>query len=134
MGSHVTNGEIVKHARMTESYVFAKTFEGERGGDKVMELTLDPKPNAAVVWGRIVVTVRVADGNPTQVRYFDEAKSLAQTWTYSDVRRLGGRDVPATIKIVPASKPAESTEVRYRSVEFNPNLSDDTFSQRNLQK
>jgi outer membrane lipoprotein-sorting protein len=134
MGSHVTNSEIVKRTRMSASYTYAKTFEGERGGDKVLEITLDPKPDAAVVWGKVIVTVRQIDKSPTQIKYFDEAKTLAQTWTYTDVKRLGGHDVPTTIKVVPASKPSESTEVRYKSIEFNPTMSDDLFSQRSLQK
>jgi outer membrane lipoprotein-sorting protein len=134
MGSHVTNNDIVKHSRMTEVYGYTTTFEGDRGGEAVMDITLDPKPNAAVVWGRVVVTVRLRDKNPIQTKYFDESKALAQTWTYSDVRRLGGRDVPGTIKIVPANKPTESTEIRYSSIEYNPPLSDDIFSLRNLQR
>jgi len=134
MGSHVTNGDLVKHARMSESYTYKKSFEGDRNGEKVLEITLDPKPNAAVVWGKVVLTVRSSDQNPTVIKYYDESKSLAQTWTYSDVKKLGGRDLPTSIKVVPAGKQSESTEIRYKSIEFNPTLNDDLFSQRSLTK
>jgi len=134
MGSHVTNGDIVKHARMSQSYTYVKSFEGDRDGQSVMELTLDPKPNAAVVWGKVVVVVRRSDKNPILIRYYDESKALAQTWTFSDTRKLGGRDVPTTIKVLPANKPGEFTELRYKSMEQNIALDDALFSQRSLQK
>jgi outer membrane lipoprotein-sorting protein len=134
MGSHLTNGELVKQVRMTEGYTYVKTFEGDRGGESVIELTLDPKPNAAVVWGRLIVTVRNSDKNPMQIKYFDEARNLAQTLTFSNVRRLGGRDLPSVLTIVPSDKPTESTEVRYGSIEFNLPMNDELFSLRTLQK
>ncbi|WP_394834221.1 outer membrane lipoprotein-sorting protein [Pendulispora rubella] len=134
MGSHVTNGDIVKRNRMSQSYTYAKSFEGDREGQNVIELTLDPKPNAPVVWGKVVVIVRRSDRNPLQIRYYDEGKALAQTWSFSDIRKLGGRDVPTTIKVVPASKPREYTELHYTSMELNIALDDTLFSQRSLQK
>lgn len=134
MGSHVTNGDIVRRTRMSQSYTYSKTFEGDREGQSVVELTLDPKHDAAVVWGRVVVVVRRSDRNPVRIQYFDEAKALAQTWTYSDVRPLGGREVPTTVRVVPAAKPAELTELRYKSMESNVAVDDSLFSQRSLKK
>ena len=134
MGSHVTNSEIVKHTRMSENYTYTKTFDGDRNGEKQMDLSLDPKPNAPVVWGKVIVTVRTSDQNPVVIKYFDEGKALSQTWTFTEVKKLGGRNLPTTVKVVPAGKPTESTEIRYQSIQFNPTLDEDLFSQRALSK
>jgi len=134
MGSHVTNGDLVKHTRMSQSYKYTKTFEGERGGESVIELTLEPKPNAAVVWGKVVVVVRRGDKNPVEIQYYDESKSLAQTWAFSDTKKLATREVPTTIRVTPAKKQRESTEIRYKALELDVPLDDDLFSNRSLQK
>nr|ALD83695.1 hypothetical protein [Sorangium cellulosum] len=134
MGSHVTNGDLVKQSRMSADYDHKKTFEGARDGTNVIELSLTPKPNAAVVWGKIVVTVRAEDMMPRTIVYYDEDGKLSQTTTFADYKTMGGRLVPSVMRVVPASKPKELTEIRYHSLEFNLPLNDDFFSQRNLQK
>jgi outer membrane lipoprotein-sorting protein len=134
MGSHFTNDDLVKESRMAEDYTFEVTFEGDRDGQRVTEITCLPKPEAAVVWGRVVVLVRAADLMPLEVRFFDEDLRLARTITYGDVRRLGGRELPVELTVVPADKPAESTVVRYDDIAFDVSLDPDTFSLRTLQR
>ena len=72
MGSHFTNDDLVKESRMADDYDTDITFEGVRDGTQIWEMTSKPKPNAAVVWGKLVVTVRKADSIPLQLLYFDE--------------------------------------------------------------
>jgi hypothetical protein len=134
MGSHFTNDDLVKESRMADDYTFEVTFEGERDGRQVTEITCIPKPEAAVVWGKVAVLVRAADLMPLEVRFLDEDLRLARTITYADVRRLGGRELPTTLTVVPADKPAESTVVHYEDIAFDVPLDPDTFSLRTLQR
>lgn len=134
MGSHFTNDDLVKESRMAEDYSFQKTFEGTRDGQALIELTLTPRPEAAVVWGRVVVTVRASDLVPLRILYYDEDLALARTTTFSDPRPLGGRTLPAVLRIVPADRPAESTEITYEQLEFDLPLPDSHFSLQNLEK
>jgi hypothetical protein len=41
---------------------------------------------------------------------------------------MGGRLVPATMTVVPADKPDESTVIRYAGLRFDVRLPADTFS------
>ena len=134
MGSHFTNDDLVKESRMADDYTYVISFEGERGGRQVVELTLTPKPEAAIVWGKVVVTVDRARYLPVETRYFDEDQRLARTLTFSGVASLGGRDLPAVLTAVPADKPGESTVIRYQKLEFNVPLADEFFSLRTLQR
>jgi len=134
MGSHFTNDDLVKDSRMAEDYDFEITFEGERDGRGVIEVTCHPKPEAAVEWGKVVVLVRAADLLPLAVTYHDEDMRLARTMTYADVRRLGGRDLPTVMTVVPADAPAESTRVVWEAIEFDLALAGDTFSLRALER
>lgn len=132
MGSHFTNDDLVKESRLVDDYDIDIAFEGDRDGVKVWEFNLMPKPEAAVVWGRITYQVRQADLMPTWVRYYDEDGTLVRTMTFSDFQRMGGRLVPAKMLIVPEDKPDESTALIYHDLEFDVGLKPDFFSLRNL--
>jgi outer membrane lipoprotein-sorting protein len=134
MGSHFTNDDLVKESRMAEDYEYEITFRGERDGRRVIEITLVPRENAAVVWGKLVALVREEDWIPLRLDFYDEDLALARTMTYEDVRELGGRRLPARLRVVPADEPGEYTEVVYESLEFDVELADDFFSLRNLRR
>ena len=134
MGSHFTNDDLVKESRMVDDYTFKITFEGERKGRTVIEITCIPMPDAAVVWGKVVVTVEKAGYLPVDVLYFDEDMVLARTMIFDDVGPLGGRSRPRKTTIIPTDKPHESTMILYHEVDFDINLKDNMFSLRTLQK
>jgi outer membrane lipoprotein-sorting protein len=134
MGSHFTNDDLVKESRMTEDYTFEVTHQGEREGREIVEVTCLPKPDAPVVWGKVIVTVRTKDYLPLTSRYYDEDMKLARTMTFSDIGPLGGRTLPKRMTVIPADKPDEKTEVTYTEITFDPVLPAETFSLRYLLK
>ena len=134
MGSHFTNDDLVKESRMADDYDHEVTFRGDREGVRVIGLTLMPKPLAAVVWGKVVVTVMEKDFMPVGVDYFDEDMIMTRTMAYSDPKRLGGRTLPVRMRIAPTDKPGEYTEILYHEIKFDLDLSEDIFTLRNLQK
>jgi len=134
MGSHFTNDDLVQESRLVEDYDIEVTFNGERDGVSVWELTLTPKPEAAVVWGRVEYTVRQADTVPTSVYYYDEDGELARSMQFSEYQDFGGRVMPALMDMRPADKPDERTTLRYDQLEFGVDLDDSFFSLRTLQR
>jgi hypothetical protein len=132
MGSHFTNDDLVKESRIVDDYDIEITFEGPRDGAPVWEFALTPRPEAAVVWGRIEWQVRKNDLMPTWVRYFDEDGGLQRTMTFSDYKVMGGRLVPARMRVVPTDKPSESTTMIHHQIAFDVPLAADFFSLRNL--
>ena len=134
MGSHFTNDDLVKESRMADDYTFEITFVGEDEGEEVVEVTCHPKPEAAVVWGKVLVRARLKDYLPLFVKYFDEDLRLARTMTFSQVSELGGRMLPAVVTMVPEEKPEESTVIHYEKMGFDIGLDDDFFSLRTLQR
>lgn len=134
MGSHFTNDDLVKESRMAEDYTFEITFIGEDQGEEVVEVTCHPKPEAAVVWGKVLVRARLKGYLPLFIKYFDEDLRLARTMTFFRVSELGGRLLPALVTMVPEDKPEESTIINYEKMEFDIGLDDDFFSLRTLQR
>ncbi len=132
MGSHFTNDDLVKESRLIEDYDIVIAFEGPRDGVDVWEFSLTPRPEAAVVWGRILYQVRKSDEMPIWVEYYDEQGTRVRTMTFEDYRQMGGRLVPAVMHVVPEDKPDERTTVRYEDLEFDIGLDESFFSLRNL--
>ncbi len=133
MGSHFTNDDLVKESRLLDDYLATITFDGERNGRNEIDFSLLPKPTAAVVWGKIEMTV--ADGLiPVTETYYDEDMKVARSMTFRDVKLFGGRRLPALLRMTPAGKPGEYTEIFYESLAFGLGLDDSFFSINSLRK
>ena len=134
MGSHFTNDDLVKESIMSRDYVITLSYEGERNGSSVYEFTLIPKPDAAVVWGKLELEVRQDDLMPTWHRYYDEDGTLIRELTFSEYTLMGGRRVPTRLVMQPYDKPGEQTVIIYDNLVFDVPIQADTFSLRNLER
>lgn len=135
MGSHFTNDDLVKQSRLSVDYGIALSYEGpDPEGTAVWDFTLTPRPDAAVVWGRIVYRVRQGDLMPLWANFHDEDGTLARTMEFSEFRELDGRLLPSVMHVRPADKPDEYTLIRYEELDFDIEISESFFSLRNLQR
>ena len=129
MGSHFSNDDLVKSNRLADEF----TYEKESLVDGVYTIVCTAKPDAAVVWGKVVVKVR-ADKIPVEVGYYDEEGELARKMTFSDVRDFDGRKVPATMVLTPADRPEEFTRITTTDLDFDVKFDDRTFSLQSLKE
>jgi hypothetical protein len=134
MGSHFTNDDLVKESRMRLDYDAKVSFRGERDGHEVIELTLTPKPDAAVVWVQVVTVIDAATLNPVKIVYFDEDREIARTAEFGNVGPLGGRTIPRTMTMVPADHPDEFTRIQYEKLDFDVDLDESFFSVSRLER
>lgn len=130
MGSDLTNDDLVRSSSIIDDYTHR--IVREEGDAWVLELL--PKPESAVVWGKILYWVRKADSVPLKEEFYDERGGLVRTMTFSEVRSLGGRTVPTRWEIRPADKPGNSTTFVIRSAVYDRPIDPEIFTQRNLQK
>lgn len=134
MGSHFTNDDLVKESRMRLDYDAKVSFRGEREDREIIELTLTPEPDAAVVWGRVVTVVDAETLNPVKIIYYDEDLEVARTATFGNVGELGGRSIPRTMTMVPADHPDEFTRIEYEKLDFDVDLDEAFFSVSRLER
>jgi len=134
MGSHLTNDDLVKEARLEDDYDAMISFEGERDGLNIIEFTLIPKRDAAVVWGKLTLIILADTHTPLVEYYYDEDMLLTRTISFTDIKNLGGRERPSVLRVIPADKPNEYTEFVYEQLEFGLELKDSVFSQSSLKK
>lgn len=130
MGSHITNDDLVKASHVDEDYTFRLL---EEGADHWLIECL-PKPDAAVVWGKIVYRLRKQPRVPEQVDYYDEEQLKVRELRFADVRRINDRTVPLRLTVVPLDKPGEMTVLHYRDLAFGVPLDQGYFNLRSLQK
>jgi len=133
MGSHFTNDDLVRESSFEDDYESAITFSGARDGMEIYEVTSTPRPDAPVVWGKVVNIIAKKTLLPVKAVYFDEDGVVARTLTFDDVRRFGAREVPSRLVLVPTDKPEESTEIVYEALELNVPVPEGTFSLQALQ-
>ena len=129
MGSHFSNDDLVKSNRLADEF----TYVNEGLVDGVYTIVCTAKPDAPVVWGKVVVKVR-EDKIPVEVAYYDEDGTLARTMTFSDVRDFDGRMVPATMTLIPADKPEEFTRVTTVEADFDVEIDDRVFTLQALKE
>lgn len=133
MGSDFTNDDLVKQSSAIDDYVQKVLGQEAVDGELLWKVEALPKPDAAVVWGRIVYWVR-RDFLPVKQEYFSDRGELARVMTFGEIRAVGGRTLPTRWEMKPLGKPGNSTTISVKDARYNVPIDDDTFSQRNLQK
>jgi outer membrane lipoprotein-sorting protein len=133
LGAHFNNDDLVKGSRVAKEYQLRITYTGSRDGEEVVEITCLPKLRAAVVWGKIIVTVRQSDYLPISLRYFDDEGRLVRTMRFSHLKSFEGRSLPSRVTMTVADKPGESTIMTYHDISFRHPIPDRIFSPQNLQ-
>ncbi len=132
-GSDYTYDDMVREETLAEDY--AITIIGSEKVDNIdcWKLQLVPKPNAPVVWGKILYWVRKEDDLPSLVEYFDEKGKLMRTMEMGDFKTIGGRKIPTTWTMYNSDK-THSTEIRMDEAAFDIKISEKIFSLKELEK
>jgi hypothetical protein len=60
--------------------------------------------------------------------------AIARTLTFSDIKLLAGMPRPTVLRVVPADKPEEYTQLTYSELELGLEISDSFFSLARLKR
>jgi len=132
MGSHFTNDDLVKGSRLADDYT-GRITERPAGGSGHWTIELTPKPDAPVVWGKVVVVIDAGE-IPKEFTYFDEKGALVRTMSFSDIAVFDGRKVPRVMELVPGDKPGEYTKLVYDDLDFDAPIPEGTFTPQALKR
>lgn len=128
IGTDFTNDDLVKEASITEDY-FHRIIRSEAVAERdcyLVEMT--PRPESAVVWGRVLLWIDKKDYLMMKAEYYDEDGELVNSMICSEVRLMGGRLLPARMEMVPAEKKGNKTVLLYRDIVFDKPIDDAFFS------
>lgn len=132
MGSDFTNDDLVKQSSIVNDYTHKIVGEETLENRPCYIIELIPKPDAAVVWGKVKLWISKADYLEMKAEYYDEDMQLVNTMLGKDVKKMGGRLLPSTLEVIPADEPGNKTVVQQLNIDFNANLSQDFFSIQHL--
>jgi outer membrane lipoprotein-sorting protein len=130
MGSHFTNDDLVKETDLRRHYDCA----GAQDLGEHYVVTLTPRPDAPVVWGKLLMKIRKEGPIPVWSRYYDERGELKRTLRFERVRTFGPRRIPTRLVLQPADAPSERTVVTYRKIRFDVPLAERTFTLQGLKE
>lgn len=134
MGSDFTNDDLVKESSLLDDYSHRVLDTTQVDGAATLQIEATPKPDAAVVWGRIVHWVRRADTMPLKQEFFSERGERVRVLAFSEVRKVGSRLMPTRWEMRPDAKPGNSTTIVLKDAVFDRPIDDEVFTQRNLQR
>lgn len=128
MGTDFTNDDLVKESSVVNDY--DHSFQGDTviAGRSCFKIQMLPKPEAAVVWGRLLVCIDKKDFLELYTRFYDEEGNLVNTMQASEVMTMDGRLIPTRFEMIPADKPGQKTVMIYKAVQYNRPLNDGFFT------
>lgn len=132
MGSDFTNDDLVRQSSMVTDYTHTLVGEEEIAGYLCYKIEFTPKEEAGVVWGKILAWISKEGYLQLRVDYFDEDMILIKSMIGSQIKLMGGRIIPTHWEMIPNDTPNQKTVMDYQSLEFNIDLDESFFSQKNM--
>ena len=134
MGSDFTNDDIVRSESLVVDYTHQIIDEMEQEGARFWIIEGIPKPDAPVVWGKIMFKIQQNNFVPNRADFFDEEDTVVKYYQTTDIENVEGVDVATCFTMYDKSRPGYSTTLTYRDITFSPNLENNLFSVRNLRR
>jgi outer membrane lipoprotein-sorting protein len=131
MGSDFSNNDLSKTDSMVEDYTHTITDTRSKNGIRIYEVTSVPHEEAAVVWGKLELTVR-EDGVLLREAFFDEDDLLVKEMTTQEISSMGGRLFPRVWIMRKAGETEKFTKLTYKELGFDVNLPKNLFALSSL--
>jgi len=134
MGSDFTNDDLVKQSSIVKDYTHKLLGSGTIQDKECYKLELIPKPDAPVVWGKIIVWITKKGYHILKGEYYDEDEFLVHTENGYNIKHMGNRDIVTKMEIIPEDKKGQKTILEFDNMEFDIDISEDFFTQQNMKR
>ena len=131
MGSDFSNKDIARADDIVDQYDHSILSSDEIDGITTFEIESIPHEDAAVVWGREVLSIR-DDHVVTTHKFYDQDGELVKTLTSLEIGEMGGRVIAKRQRMSKVETPDEWTEIEVVSVDYEVELKDSLFTLSNL--
>lgn len=134
MGTDFTNDDLVRADSYVNDYTQTVSGDSTIEGRDCYKLLLLPKPEAGVVWGKVVVFVDKKDYLELRLEFYDEDGNLVNEMDGSKIKELGGRMLPSLLVMTPVEKRGFKTVLTYLDMNFDKPEPESFFTLQNIQK
>ena len=132
MGSDFTNNDLVKANSIVDDYTHSILATESFGGYDCYKVQLTPKPEAAVVWDKIIVWIAKDKYFMLKAEYYNEEGELVNREIQSDIRHFDDRDLPSRLVMTPVGEKGKQTIFEFQQLDFHVSLKPEFFSQQNM--
>jgi outer membrane lipoprotein-sorting protein len=132
MGSDFTNDDLVRASSIVKDYTHTVLGRELYDGVECYKIQLIPKPEAGVVWAKVLVWISSGDFLELKTEYYDEDGRLVKSFLGSKVKRFGDRRLPSHWEMIPYNSPGDKTILDYNELAFNIRITADFFSLQNM--
>ena len=134
MGSDFTNDDLVKESSVIKDYTHRLIGEEKIDGMDCYKIQLTPKPDAGVVWGKIIAWIAKDTYLEPKVEYYDEDSFMVKQFIGSNLQKMDGRNIFTHWEMIPEDKPGNKTIMDYNKIQFNIDTKESFYSEQNMKR
>lgn len=134
MGSDFANDDLVKESSIVNDYIHRILTEENIDGNIAYKIELIPRPEAAVIWGRLIFWIRKKDFLPLREEYYSEKGKLIKILEYSAIKKMSDREIPTVWKMTSVTKEGCQTIIEVIDAVYNQPVSEEIFTLGNLKR
>jgi outer membrane lipoprotein-sorting protein len=134
MGSDFTNDDLVRASSIVKDYTHELIGEEKINGYECYKIKLIPKPEAGVVWGKIISWISKDKYLQVKTDYYDEEDELIKSFLGTEEQKMDGRDIFAHWEMIPYNEPGNKTILDYKEIKFNIKIEESYFSEQNMKR
>lgn len=132
MGTDFSNDDLVRESSVLADYTHSLIGDTLIRQRLCFVIQLTPKPDAAVIWGKLILCIDKTDFIELHARFYDEDGVLVNIMNAFDVKMMDNRLIPTRMEMIPADKPNHKTELIYKKVLYNRPLAPNFFTLDNM--
>lgn len=134
-GSDFTYDDLVRESNLERDYEMKIISSSDTVNSEICwKIELIPKPQAPVVWGKIIYWVRKSDYLPARIDYYDEKGKLVRYMEFYDVREFHSKKLPAKWVMYNNIEKGRRTEFTLIDIKFDIKIDEKIFSFKELEK
>jgi len=132
MGTDFTNDDLVKESSVVDDY--NQKIIGDTNIDMrdCFIIQMIPKPNAPIIWSKIVVCIDKKDFLELHTRFYDEEGTLVNIMNAFDIKWMDERLIPTRFEMIPVYKKGQKTVMIYKQMIYNKAIDDNFFTLNNM--
>lgn len=134
MGSDFTNDDLVRESSIVKDYTHKLLGKEIIREQQCYKIELTPLPEAPVTWGKAIMWITVNGFNQWKTEFYDEDMELVNTMNAYNIKKMGDREIPTKLEIIPQDKKGNKTVLEITNMIFNKAIDDAFFSQQNMKK
>jgi hypothetical protein len=134
MGSDFMNDDLVKESSSVTDYTHLLLGQESVREQMCYKVEMTPLPDAAVTWGKVIIWITIEGFNQWKVEYYDEDMKLINVMNAFNILKMGDREIPTILEIIPAENSRNKTILETKSVVFNQPIDNGFFSQQNMKR